>query len=322
MHYSRRQTLQLFACTAALIPSATGLLSNSIWASPPASPKATESVSNDLPRGEVDKVKVMSFNIWIDGKQGGVPQTAEVINRCKPDIVGIQEVTHSGEELEKLTGMTFIRQRKGGILTRFLVVEASPNGLGVKLEVSPSREVWLFNVHLFHAPYQPYQLEGIPYGKDNPFISTESEAISEANRARGHERVQLLEDMQMAIDSRLPVFVTGDFNEPSHLDWTAEVKQAGKIKTVVRWPQSSALLEAGFEDAYRVVHPDPLTKPGYTWTPKPSAKDVLDRIDFVYSRNITPTAAFVVGESAENADIVVTPFPSDHRAVLVDFKFQ
>lgn len=318
MLYSRRQTMQWIACTA-LIASCSPALCSSDDAK---NSKLPLSSASHRSHGEIENLKAMSYNIWVDGQRGGVSQTAEVIRQAKCDIVGLQEVTNSGEELAKLTGLTFVKQKKGGILTRFLVVEASPNGLGVKIEVSPSKELWFFNVHLFHAPYQPYQLNGIPYMKDDPFISTEAEAISEANRARGEETAALISDMQIAIASGLPILVTGDFNEPSHLDWTEKAANAGKVKTKVEWPQSHALYQAGFKDAYREVHPDPLEKPGYTWTPRPSQQDILDRIDFVYCQNIKPVLAHVVGESPENADIVVSPYPSDHRAVLIEFHFE
>ena len=65
--------------------------------------------------------------------------------------------------------------------------------------------------------------------------------------------------------------------------------------------------------------------PGYTWTPvsKPdNPKDHHDRIDFVYSKGkqVSVLNAEIVGENKKNADIVVSPYPSDHRAVVCTFK--
>jgi exonuclease III len=78
----------------------------------------------------------------------------------------------------------------------------------------------------------------------------------------------------------------------------------------------------GFVDGYREAHPDPLKAPGYTWTPTTAEndpKDRHDRIDFVFvgGRRATVELAEVVGESRARADIVVAPYPSDHRAVVV-----
>ena len=46
-----------------------------------------------------------------------------------------------------------------------------------------------------------------------------------------------------------------------------------------------------------------------------------DRIDFVYfkGKGVKLNGAKIVGENKENADIVVSPYPSDHRAVIATF---
>ncbi len=267
------------------------------------------------------KLKVMSFNIWVDAKQGGVAQTAKVIQVAEPDVVGIQEVNESGKQLAELTGMTFHKQKRGGILTRFEIVQESKSGLGLQLRTDSGLKFWIFNVHLFHAPYQPYQLTGIPYRPEDVFIHSAAEAIAQATLARGLETAELLMDMGPAILAKEPIVVTGDFNEPSHLDWGADAVEAQKVPLAVQWPQSRMMMDAGFQDAYRTVHPDAVNRRGDTWTPKPSARDRMDRIDFVYSLRFTPEEALVVGESSDRSDIVVDPYPSDHRAVVVEFSF-
>jgi exonuclease III len=115
----------------------------------------------------------------------------------------------------------------------------------------------------------------------------------------------------------LPVFLTGDFNEPSHLDWTGRAVKGGCCQIEVRWPASERIIDAGLTDLYRTAFPDEVAHRGHTWTPTPAERDVPDRIDFVYANSTAkPISSAVVGESAENADIVVDPYPSDHRAVL------
>src|SRR5690606_14132133 len=114
---------------------------------------------------------------------------------------------------------------------------------------------------------------------------------------RGAEMAHLLMDMAPALRGNEKIIITGDFNEPSHLDWTPEAVQAKLIPISVGWPQSRALVDSGLSDAYRQIHPDPVSKPGYTWTPTPAKRDVLDRIDFVYHSRLRPVQGFVVGES-------------------------
>lgn len=49
---------------------------------------------------------------------------------------------------------------------------------------------------------------------------------------------------------------TGDFNEPSHLDWTEPAAREGKCPTAVAYPTSVAIAAAGLHDAFRKLHPD------------------------------------------------------------------
>ena len=52
--------------------------------------------------------------------------------------------------------------------------------------------------------------------------------------------------MSPAISSGSPVFLTGDFNEPSHLDWTQAAANAGlHFGKKVDWPTSHAVVNAG-----------------------------------------------------------------------------
>ncbi len=118
----------------------------------------------------------------------------------------------------------------------------------------------------------------------------------------------------------------GDFNEPSGHDWTEEAAAAGNQPIEVDWPSTGALEDAGFVDAFRAAHPDPVAKPAFTWTPtsKPTVNwDHHDRIDFVLARadDLTVESAAIVGEARPEADIVVTPWPSDHRAVTATVEY-
>ncbi len=166
-------------------------------------------------------------------------------------------------------------------------------------------------------PYPPYDLRD---GK----LANEAEAIAAATGARGDAIGGVLADMTNASASGAPVFLTGDFNEPSSLDWideTAAVAQHLGMK--VAWPTSERVLGAGLKDAFRSVHPDPVVSPGATWTPFAGDNEVHDRIDFVYvgGDGVTVKNARIVGESADFADVVHAPWPSDHRAMIIEAEF-
>ncbi|MGB0596727.1 MAG: endonuclease/exonuclease/phosphatase family protein [Rubripirellula sp.] len=278
-------------------------------------------------------MKVMTYNIYRGGTMRGQPlsQTANVIRKAKVDVVGVQETRSprgvNGEKLAKLLGWNhYVDRRNKCILTPHEIVERHHGGIKIKLD--SGCEAHIFNLHLPSNPYQPYQLLSIRpkwhKHRDTPFISTESEAIAEAREARGKDISALLKQIRSLPNKGTPVFVVGDFNEPSHLDWTEKAAQAGRHPIKVEYPTSLALANAGFADAYRTIYSDEMKRPGYTWSPLTKAndpKDHHDRIDFVYFRGtgIEVVDSKIVGESEENADIVVTPYPSDHRAVVATF---
>ncbi|MEX0866199.1 MAG: endonuclease/exonuclease/phosphatase family protein [Pirellulales bacterium] len=270
-------------------------------------------------------LRVMTYNILNGGTElGTLEQTALVIQRANADLIGVQEAKDSGPRLAKLCGLHWHKQEGNGcgVLSRFPIVEHDPQHCGACVQLPDERRVWLMNCHLPPNPYQPYQLAQIPYGEDNPFIETAAEAIAEAIRARGAQLARLLMAIGRAERLAAPVFVTGDFNEPSHLDWTPRAAARKRCTLPVAWPTSRALVDAGLVDSYRAVHPDELRQPGLTWTPTPAEQDVMDRIDLVYhsSRGVTCRTAEIVGEKQSTSDIVVAPYPSDHRAVVCEFE--
>lgn len=287
---------------------------------------------------EESGVKVMSYNIFRGGTMRGHPlsQTVKVIQEAKADVVGVQETKSprgvNAEKLAQLLGWNYYEDHWSCILTRFEIVERlkgdKRNKGGIKVRLPSGQEAYIFNLHLPSNPYQPYQLLGIrpKWHKhwDTPFIKTEAEAIAAAKKARGRDLSILLQQIRALPDKEIPVFVVGDFNEPSHLDWTERAAQSGRHPIKVEYPTSLAMAKAGFADAWRTVYPDEMEKPGCTWTPIMKAEDPKthhDRIDFVYFRGkgVELNGAEIVGENKENADIVVTPYPSDHRAVVATF---
>jgi endonuclease/exonuclease/phosphatase family metal-dependent hydrolase len=177
----------------------------------------------------------------------------------------------------------------------------------------------MFNAHLMHAPYQPYQLLNIPYA-DAPFIKTAAEAVTEARKARGEQVERLLSELKPALAAGQPLFLTGDFNEPSHQDWTQRAADSRKCPLAVEFPSTLAVTRAGMRDAFRTAFPDEVANPGWTWTPttKPDdPKDRHDRIDFVFvGPNVTVKRCDIVGEDHKSANTIVQPYPSDHRAVV------
>jgi len=283
-----------------------------------------------------DRLRVMSFNLWHGGDAGGQPlsKSVEVIRKARADIVGLQETEGHSQagsrpdhavKLAKQLGWHYLNQGdRTGIISRYPILKSTPRKWGAEIQLPSGETVYLFNAHFAHAPYQPYQLLKIPY-HNGAFLKTEGEAIAAAQAARGAQVARMLAEIEEVKQTQSPIFITGDFNEPSHLDWTDSAVEAELCPVKVQWPTTHNILRTGFVDGYRSRYPDPVKHPGVTWTPltKPSdPKDHHDRIDFVLcsKQGAKIIDANVIGEAEKYADIVVKNYPSDHRAVVVEIE--
>ena len=274
---------------------------------------------------------LMSFNILYGGTHLGqsLEQTAAVIRLAQADIVVACEQWGNAEPLADLLGFTCHivvappYWKSVAVLSRYPITETFANG--VRLELDLQQSVCVFGVHLTSTPYQPYRV------RDKAYTEIE-EILDEARETREQELVVVLSEIRPLIEAGERVLLCGDFNEPSHLDWTlASAREGHHFGLEMPWPCSKRVTESGMEDAYRVVFPDVCRHPGYTWTSVPglgvggserAEDEVHDRIDFIYyaGLGLEPRAASIVGENSRNADLVVSPFPSDHRAVAVIYQ--
>lgn len=282
---------------------------------------------------ETEEIRVGSFNIWMNTTGGKLPvaETAKVIRVSKADVIGIQEgfafeedgVVHDHvPEIAEELGFYMFNQRDGCyILSRYPVVDSTKTRSGVKVELAEGQYCWMFNCHLFHMPYQPYQLNDRVYG-DFPFISTEVEAIKFARETRQREVDIYKEEILGCMKSGYPVFLTGDFNEPSCLDWTKRAAEAGLHKIKVEWPSAKSFLDMGLRDSFREVFPDEVANPGITWNAVPVEDEINDRLDFVLYSGCQALQSVIIGENESTSDVVVTPYPSDHRMVTSLFNIK
>jgi len=277
------------------------------------------------------ELRVMTLNIFYGGDElnltngqfclrpDGCPETlarvVEAIRAANPDIVGLEEGERNTAAIAGALG--WYASERMQIISRYPLIDP-PGGDGIYIfvQLAPGRVAALANVHLPADPYGPYLVrDGAP--------PEEVRTLEESLRLPAiRDRLRVLPGLAAG---GIPVFLTGDFNSPSHLDWTEAVSA---VRDVVRypfaWPVSVALANAGFRDSYRRVHPDPVAVPGFTWTPgSPEAvkNEVNDRIDWVLSAG--PAAARdsrVVGEAGgPDVEIPFNPWPTDHRGVVSTF---
>jgi endonuclease/exonuclease/phosphatase family metal-dependent hydrolase len=280
-------------------------------------------------------VKVMTMNIFYGGDEwnldtghwcpdaAGCPETlthvVSAIEAAAPDIVGLQEGT--ANECVIADRLGWYCEPRLQLISRFPLVDPpGANGAYVLAEVAEGRFVAVSNVHLPSDPYGPYWVrDGEPRA-----------AVLELERTTRLPAIQQQLDVLPGLaDDGMPVFLTGDFNSPSHLDWTAAVDAVREeVRYPVSWPVSAALADAGFRDSYREIHPDPVAVPGFTWTPPGTLEsvpdEVNDRIDWVLVQGPAETVGTkLVGEAGgPDVDIGRDPYPTDHRAVVSTFRVE
>lgn len=294
---------------------------------------------------QAEPLRVMTFNLWMGGdgcklgRRASIEAQTSAILKAKADVVGLEEQSESyqsrAEALARELGWNYyVVSSSRAVISRF-PLEGAPvrtpqpptqhraagsNSQAVYVTLPSGRRIIFGVVHLAAAPYQPYEIV-------DGNLKTVDEAQRSACQTRLQETQSVFGEVKPDMERGMPAIVVGDFNEPSCMDWTTAAVALRKNPTLpfaVDWPSARFLVEKGFIDTYRAVHPDPVAKPGYTWTSLPSKTrtEVLDRIDLIFaSRSCGKiVSSQVVGEPAKDTDIQVEPWPSDHRAVLTEFE--
>lgn len=238
-------------------------------------------------RAQADETRltVMSYNVWKNWSQvdDGFRKGIDSIKASGADIVGLQEA--SPELADRIAdSMGWFRGGKSGgsaqIVSRFPIGETMAidrlGGAVIRISDKPKREIVVFNCHLDYLFYGPYAAA-------KPGATPESILAEENRSQRAAQMKGMLAFMKERLDAAngTPVFLTGDFNGPSHLDWTAGLH--GNIGHVT-WPASSLVTGAGMADSFRTAHPDPAKEPGFTWSTIHKAGEPQDRIDFPITR--------------------------------------
>jgi endonuclease/exonuclease/phosphatase family metal-dependent hydrolase len=273
------------------------------------------------------RLKVMTFNIREGGVHGQFSKVVEAITAAGADVVGLQEPFGRTRKLARALG--WYAAPRLHTISRFPILQpAGSYGFWGWLLVAPGEVVTIANIH---NPSYPYTVDMMRLG-----TATKAEILQIERHVRIRWMQPFLDSLAPQLAAGDPVFFTGDFNAPSWRDWTPRVVNAlGWQPTTlryraprlsIRWPTSIVMEKAGFRDSFREVHPDAVTTPGFTWTsghPGISPWDVFDRIDFVWAAGSSQTlSSRVVGDDDPMSDVVVEPWPSDHRAVVSTFRVE
>jgi endonuclease/exonuclease/phosphatase family metal-dependent hydrolase len=264
---------------------------------------------------EPTDVRVMTFNIWLGGDVVDFDKVVEVIERSGADIVGLQEAEGNTRRIAEALDWPYWSDRLH-VVSRFPLIDPPrAHGQYVLAQIRPGQVFALGNVHLTSDPYGPYAV------RDGRSLR---QVLKIERTTRLPEIRAELRALRPALRAHIPTLMTGDFNTPSHLDWTPAVDAVrADVRYPVAWPVTRALAGAGFQDAFRTVHPDPVAVPGITWTfgypfPRLNRNEVVDRIDLIQaSARIQVLDAGIAGPpGTRDVTVPVDPYPSDHRAVF------
>jgi endonuclease/exonuclease/phosphatase family metal-dependent hydrolase len=266
------------------------------------------------------EVRVMTFNIWLGGDVVDSGSVIRAIQGAHADIVGLQEAEGNTRQIAQALGWPYWSDRLHVVSRYPLIDPPVARGEYVLAQVSPGRVFALANVHLTSDPYGPYLV------RDGRWLAR---VMANERATRLPEIRHTLRALRPVLRRGIPTFMTGDYNTPSHLDWTAAADAVrDDIHYPVAWPVTEALQHAGFRDTYRVVHPDPVATPGITWTygypfPRIAKNEVVDRIDLVQaSAGVDVLDSGIVGPpGTRDVTVPIEPYPSDHRAVVSTVRF-
>ena len=199
------------------------------------------------------------------------------------------------------------------------------NGLGVRLASPNGREVVAFALAFPFAPYQPYQLSGVPHD-EQPFLNSAQAAQASANTTRGLQSEHVAVATRAASAAGYAVIAAGMVNEPSANDWCDQAVAAELCPMRVAWPCVATLERSGLRDAFRARNPEVVTSPGATWPTIMIKRDRSDRVDFIFTNaRLRCEAIDILGESGapsvRNPKPLAGGLPGEHRALLGQFQW-
>ena len=260
-------------------------------------------------------LNVMTFNIWLGGGLVDFSKVVEAIQKSDADAVGLQEAAGHTQEIADRLG--WYAEPRLHVISRFPIISPPQARAPTSTCRSPPGRSWRWPTSTCRRTRTGRELV-----RDG---STLAEVLANEQDTRMSALDPLLPVWKKVIDSGMPLFVTGDFNSPSHLDWTpATVGALPQMKYPVAWPAGLAVEGIGMVDTFRAAHPDPVVDPGSHLDLRlPVPRGSSRTRSSTASTSSTPrpgstvTKSRVVGQpGTPDVDVAVDPYPSDHRSVV------
>lgn len=317
-------------------------------------------------------IKVLQLNIWQEGTI--VPDGYEGIIRqilaSDADLITLSEVRNYKNTrfcdriVESLrdSGEVYYSfySYDSGLLSRYPIIDSTTvypcvddHGSAYRALIDMNgQEVALYTTHLDYLNCTYYDVKGYDgstWKKRTPLLDIDS--ILENNRLSKRDDGMRAILNYAALDqaNNRIVIIGGDFNEPSHLDWTENTKDLYDHQgLVIPWTVSKMLENEGYVDTYREIYSNPVTHPGFTypsdnelvdiqkltWAPESDERDRIDFLHYAPFEGLTLTDAVVWGpegsiarnqrikeESQDKFRMAEGVWPTDHKGLLVTFTF-
>lgn len=242
------------------------------------------------PKPLVQTLKIISWQLWDGGTHAEEyhNKQCEWVAKQDLDIVTMQgTMGHHGARIAYTLGWSWWQGDGIAIMSRYPIAEVYPSTSfagGVRIEIEKGKqEVIVYTAWLSNSTYGPYNACFDNVSLENLLDMEETSGRAPQMREVMHRVRQHFKDAD-----KIPVFLTGDFNSPSHLDWTDSNRHCGYGNT--SWPVSTYPEKDAMIDTYRYLHPNVSADPGITWSPftprnlERNMTEPHDRIDIIYHK--------------------------------------
>lgn len=319
------------------------------------------------------EIKVLQFNIWQEGTivEGGYNAIVSQIIETGADLITLSEVRNYNNtrfcdrivESLKDSGYTFYAEYSfdSGLLSRFPIKEyntiyplKNDEGSAYRALIDmEGEEVALYTCHLDYRHctyYDIYGYSGTTWDKlEEPLLDVAAILTDNLISKRDDAMQAIIKAANKDRDAGRFVFIGGDYNEPSHLDWIEETKELYNHQgLVIPWSVTSLLDDASYIDAYRAVYPDPVTHPGFTfpaanpyvdikkllWAADSDERERIDYIHYAPNKRLKLKDIVIWGpkESIKAGEVITEEtqdtfkigkgiWPTDHKAILATFTY-
>ena len=261
----------------------------------------------------------MTFNVWYGGVQVDFPSIGRAISAADADIVGVQEPEGAAAPDRPLRG-TAVRRRDAARDLALPAVRSERRRRAHRLRGRPTWITW-WRSRTCTSPPRPYGPEWVRDGR-----SARGRAQARARDAPARD--QALPAAAGGLARRgVPVFLTGDMNSPSYLDWTRGSRGAAAGPLSAGWPSRRRWPTPVCATPTATAYPDPVARPGSDLDRPARRRRGSSRA----RRSTGSTGSWragrrrrspsrLVGEAGgPDVDVGLDPWGSDHRAVASTF---